>query len=217
MGCGIPSDAIRIQEVTPLEFPWALSRRPSCFAWVRVDARLVNDSKGWQVTELRTGKNDWAKLDAIISAVNEAKRAEAQGELALIAKALESFRRDRGSYVVSDQQAVVIDHLNPRYLARIIRVDPWQQPNNTGPIATASPALRLVRWQRKHRRDILVSHYPRFPLGLRKKALDWTTSEVLASNCGFNVRSGIEAAYCKQALAPTVRIRTLQWRSIQLR
>ncbi len=128
LGVEVPSDAIRIQEVTPLEIP--LSTQPSAVvvAWVRVDARFVNDSKGWQVTELRTGKNDWAKLDAIIGAVNEMKRAQAQTELTLIATALESFRRDRGLYIVSDQQAVVVDHLNPRYLSRIIRIDPWHQP-----------------------------------------------------------------------------------------
>jgi hypothetical protein len=46
----------------------------------------------------------------------------------LIARALEKYRKDRGFYVVSDSQAVVIDHLSPRYLAQVIRVDPWHQP-----------------------------------------------------------------------------------------
>ncbi|MCA1605286.1 MAG: type II secretion system protein GspG, partial [Acidobacteria bacterium] len=46
----------------------------------------------------------------------------------LIAGALEKFRGDRGSYVISDSQAVAIDHLSPRYLAQVIRVDPWHQP-----------------------------------------------------------------------------------------
>lgn len=124
----VPSDAIRIQEVSPLEIPLASRASAVVVAWIRVDARLVNDTKGWQVTELRTGKNEWAKLDLIIAAVNEMKRAQARAELASIAKALESFRQDRGFYIVSDSQAVVIDHLNPRYLSAIIRVDPWHQP-----------------------------------------------------------------------------------------
>ncbi len=46
----------------------------------------------------------------------------------MIARALEKFRKERGFYVVSDSEAVAIDHLSPRYLARVIRVDPWHQP-----------------------------------------------------------------------------------------
>jgi hypothetical protein len=46
----------------------------------------------------------------------------------LIAKALEKFHRERGFYVISDSQAVAIDHLSPRYLAYVIRLDPWHQP-----------------------------------------------------------------------------------------
>jgi hypothetical protein len=45
-----------------------------------------------------------------------------------IATALESFRRERGSYLESKSEAVLIDNLSPRYLARVIRVDPWHQP-----------------------------------------------------------------------------------------
>lgn len=128
LGVAVPSDAIRIQEVSPLEIP--LSTQPSAVvvAWLRVDARLVNGKKGWQVTELRTGANIWANLASIIAAINEMKDVRARTELAAVAKALESFRQDRGAYVVSDSQAVVIDNLNPRYLSQIIRVDPWHQP-----------------------------------------------------------------------------------------
>ncbi len=40
----------------------------------------------------------------------------------------ESYRRDHGSYLESKSEATLIDHLNPRYLARIICVDPCHQP-----------------------------------------------------------------------------------------
>jgi hypothetical protein len=45
-----------------------------------------------------------------------------------IATALESFRRERGFYVESKSEAALIDNLNPHYLARVIRVDPWHKP-----------------------------------------------------------------------------------------
>ena len=128
LGVGSPSDAIRIQEVSPLEIPLGTQPSAVVIAWVRADVRLVNDNKGWQVTELRTGTKDWAKLDAIIAALDGMKRDRARTELALIAKALEAFRQDRGFYIVSEQQAEVIDHLSPHYLSQVIRVDPWHQP-----------------------------------------------------------------------------------------
>ena len=129
VGVEVPSDAVRIQEVAPLAIPLAPQPSAVVVAWVRVDARLTNDNKtGWQVTELRTGKRDWVSLAPLVAAVNEEKQRIARRELESIAKALELFRRDRGFYVVSDKQAVAIDHLNPRYLSQVIRVDPWHQP-----------------------------------------------------------------------------------------
>lgn len=128
LGVALPSDAVRIQSVAPLAIP--LAPRPSAVvvAWIRVDARLLNTSKGWQVGELRTGNREWVKLEPLVAALNEVKQQKARADLESIAKALELFRLQRGFYVVSEQHSVVIDHLNPRYLSQIIRVDPWHQP-----------------------------------------------------------------------------------------
>ena len=52
----------------------------------------------------------------------------AANELLTVAKALGDFRRDRGYFVVSKSESVLIDHLSPRYLARVIRTDPWHRP-----------------------------------------------------------------------------------------
>ncbi len=125
----LPSDAVRIKQVSLLDVP--MVSRPSALvvAVVQIDLRLVNDSKtGWRVSELRTGNRDWANLEAITGAVNETKRKRAQAELELIAKALEAFRIERGFYVASDKQPTLIDYLSPRYLSPIIRLDPWHRP-----------------------------------------------------------------------------------------
>lgn len=127
-GIEIPSDAIRIQEVVPMPIPLASQPSATVVAWIRVDARLTKEKSGWQVSELRTGNRDWAKLELFHAAVTEQKEKQALSELRLIAGALEKFRKDRGFYVVSDRQSVAIDFLSPRYLARVIRVDPWHQP-----------------------------------------------------------------------------------------
>src|SRR5438132_13829194 len=57
----------------------------------------------------------------------DAKRI-ARAKLESIATALESYRREHGSYLESKSEAALVDHLNPRYLPRIIRLDPWHQP-----------------------------------------------------------------------------------------
>lgn len=127
LGVEVPSDAVRIQEVAPMPIPLTTAPSATVVAWLKVDVRLVNDN-GWRVSELRTGTRDWVKLEPLLAAVNELKQRQARAELELIATALEKFRKERGFYVVSDKQAVAIDHLNPRYLAQVIRVDPWHQP-----------------------------------------------------------------------------------------
>jgi hypothetical protein len=128
LGIELPSDAIRIQEVDPMPIPLASQPSATVVAWVRVDARLRNDKSGWHVTESRTGNREWVALDLIAAAVDNEKQKQALAELELISKALEKFRRDRGSYIVSDNHAVAIDFLSPRYLGRVIRLDPWHQP-----------------------------------------------------------------------------------------
>lgn len=127
-GIDVPSDAARIQEVDPMPIPLASRASAVVVAWVRVTARLVNEGKGWQVAELRTGNRDWFKLQPLVAALNERKAAQARTDMETMSQALERYRRERGFYVVSDSQAVLIDHLNPRYLAKIIRVDPWSHP-----------------------------------------------------------------------------------------
>lgn len=128
LGLDVPSDAVRIQEVSPFAIPFASQGSAVIVAWIKVEARLVNDNAGGKVSELRTGNREWVRLDPLVAAVHEEKQKKARLELESIARALEQFRRDRGFYVVSDNQAVVIDHLNPRYLSQVIRLDPWHHP-----------------------------------------------------------------------------------------
>ena len=126
-GIDVPSDAVRIQEVNPMPLPLASRASAVVVAWVRVNARLVNEGKGWQVSELRTGNRDWVKLQPLIAALNEKKVAQARSEIATMAEAIRRYQLERG-FIVSDSHAVLIDHLTPRYLSKVIRVDPWNHP-----------------------------------------------------------------------------------------
>lgn len=122
-GIELPSDAVRVKEIS------VTGNTGVVVAQVETAFRVVKDDKGkWRVAEIRTGDRRWEDLDTLMKALNVEKTARARAELELVATALESFRRERGSYLESKSEAALIDSLSPRYLARIIRVDPWHQP-----------------------------------------------------------------------------------------
>ncbi len=122
-GIQLPSDAVRVKEVS------MVGNSAVVVAQVETAFRLVKgDDDKWRVTEIRTGDRRWEDVDMLMKALNAEKSARARAELESIATALESFRRERGSYLESKSEAALIDSLNPRYLARVIRVDPWHQP-----------------------------------------------------------------------------------------
>lgn len=122
-GIQLPSDAVRVKDVS------SMGNSATVTAQVETAFRFEKDGKGkWRVVEIRTGDRRWEDVDTLVKALNAEKTSRARTELELVATALESFRRERGGYPESKTQALLIDSLNPRYLSRIIRIDPWHQP-----------------------------------------------------------------------------------------
>ncbi|MBA2525573.1 MAG: type II secretion system protein GspG [Pyrinomonadaceae bacterium] len=128
LGVQLPSDAVRIKTVSPLELP--LASRPSAVveSLITAELRFARDKDGWVVAGLRTGNHDWISPETLIATLNETKRKQAREAMHAMAQALIRFRTERQSYVTSDSHAVLIDHLSPRFLARVIRLDPWHEP-----------------------------------------------------------------------------------------
>lgn len=124
----LPSDSVRIRSVSPFSLPLATEPSALVVAIVQLDFQLSRDRSGWRVTGVRSGGSDFVSVDQLIAQVNERKRQAARDDLIEVAEALEKFRRARGFYVPSKEQRVLIDHLSPRYLSRVIRVDPWHRP-----------------------------------------------------------------------------------------
>jgi hypothetical protein len=119
----LPSDAVRIKDVS------SLGNSATVTAQVETAFRFDKDSNGkWRVVEIRTGDRRWEDVDTLVKALNAEKAARARAELDSIATALDSFRRERGGYPEAKTESALIDHLNPRYLARVIRIDPWHRP-----------------------------------------------------------------------------------------
>ena len=127
-GVGLPSDEVRIKDISPFGLSLGSESSALVTAQVRAEFRFARDARGWHVVEFKSGTRDWANVTDLPAAMDQIKRSTANDDLSTIAQALSEFRRDRGHFVVSDKESVLIDHLSPRYLTRIIRVDPWHRP-----------------------------------------------------------------------------------------
>lgn len=127
-GVSLPSDDVRIKEIDPFGLSIGSESAALVTALIRVDFRLARERSGWRVSEFKSGTRDWVNIANLPAAIDEVKRSAASDDLSIIAKALGDYRRDRGYFVVSDKEAVLIDHLSPHYLTRVIRVDPWYRP-----------------------------------------------------------------------------------------
>ena len=122
-GAKLPTSAVRVREVS------AMGSSAVVVAQVETAFRFERGGDGkWRVAEIRTGDDRWEDVGAIERAVNAEKAERARAELETLATALEAYRRERGFYVVAREERALEDHLNPRYLARVLRVDPWHKP-----------------------------------------------------------------------------------------
>src|SRR5262245_6869543 len=124
----LPSDAVRIKDVSDLALPLATENYALAVALVQANFRFNKGSGGWRVTDFRTGSRDWVSVEGVAAQIDAVKRAKATDDLNTVANALGAYSRARGTFVVSDKESVLIDYLSPRYLERVIRVDPWHNP-----------------------------------------------------------------------------------------
>jgi Type II secretion system (T2SS), protein G len=128
LGVALPSDDVRIKEVSHFGLSLGPESSALIVALIQANFRLTRDAGGWHVAGFKTGNREWVDVSGLSVAMDQVKRSAANEELSTIAKALGDFRRERGHFVVSDKESVLIDHLSPRYLPRVIRVDPWARP-----------------------------------------------------------------------------------------
>jgi hypothetical protein len=88
--------------------------------------RFTKDKSGnWQAAEIRAGDRRWESIELLQAAINKEKSLRTAADMRAIATALESFRRERGFYVVAESSAALIDNLAPRHLGSVIRLDAW--------------------------------------------------------------------------------------------
>lgn len=125
----LPSDQVRIRDVSPFGLSFGSADATALItSLVQLDFRFVREGRGWQVAAVKAGNRDWVDVQGLSATLDQLKRSSAANELSLIAQALDKYRRERGFYVVSDKESVLMDHLSPKYLTPVIRVDPWHRP-----------------------------------------------------------------------------------------
>ena len=82
----------------------------------------------WRVASVRLSDGRWEDVELLRRALDAEKAERARADLAALAAGTEAYRRDRGFYPEADTVAALVDKITPRYLARVVRVDPWHQP-----------------------------------------------------------------------------------------
>jgi len=127
-GVTLPSDEVRIKEISAFGLPLGTRASALIVSLVELSFRFARDNGKWELTGFKSGSRDWSDVRALPQSLNTQKQTVARADLDLIVTALDSYRRDRGSFVVSEKESVVIDHLSPRYLRQVIRLDPWHRP-----------------------------------------------------------------------------------------
>jgi hypothetical protein len=94
-------------------------------ARVETAFRFARTSGDWQVAEIRLGDRQWESVELIETALRREKERRTTGLLRRVADGLEAYRREKGQFVPTDDIAVLLDYLAPRYLGEPLRFDWW--------------------------------------------------------------------------------------------
>src|SRR6185295_15381558 len=81
-GISVPSDAVRIREVSPFGFSLGSSDASALISsLVQLDFRLARENRGWTVASVWSGDRDWIDVRGIAAAIDQSKRSMASDEL----------------------------------------------------------------------------------------------------------------------------------------
>jgi hypothetical protein len=102
----------------------------SAFVEAEIEAAfdVVREGGKWSIAAVHIAGEKLPDFDAAVRSLDAEKGRAARADLDALASALEAFRRERGFYVVADNETALVDSLNPHYTPRYIRVDPWHHP-----------------------------------------------------------------------------------------
>ena len=94
-------------------------------AQIETAFRFTRDQNDWRIAEIRLADGQWESIELVEEAVRREKIRRTAALLQKLGEGLEAYRRARGNYVVTDDIAVLVDHLSPQYLSPPLRFDLW--------------------------------------------------------------------------------------------
>jgi hypothetical protein len=117
-------DAFHVKAVAP----GLMSGDATVTAQMDVTFQLHKGKDGdWQVSSVRLADGRWEDVEAIRRALDAEKAEHARADVRTLATGAEAYRRDRGYYPEAETGAALVDKITPRYLADVVREDPWHQ------------------------------------------------------------------------------------------
>ena len=123
-GGELEKERVRIRSITP----GTGGTSAVVEAQIETTFRFARDGEEWRAAEIRVGDRQWESLELVAEAVRREKIRRTTALLQRLGEALETYRRERGNYVVAEDAAVLVDHLSPRYLNTPVRFDLWDTP-----------------------------------------------------------------------------------------
>jgi hypothetical protein len=94
-------------------------------ARVETAFRFQREGGEWKVAEIRLGDRHWESLELVETALRHEKERRTTGLLKRLADGLDAYRREQGQFVPTEDMAVLLDHLAPRYIGNPLRFDWW--------------------------------------------------------------------------------------------
>ena len=109
---------------------------------IKTAVRMRKEGRHWVLDEVRLGDRRWEKVDRILAALEESRKAETLSQIDQITHGIHKYVEDSGEVPQVTSYEELIDSLNPRYLPAVIRVDSWWKPFGYEPQGTATFDLR---------------------------------------------------------------------------
>jgi hypothetical protein len=94
---------------------------------VEAEFLLAREAGRWRVGEFAVAGQSSGNLAPLLRALDRSKAERARAELEEVRAALERYRGERGRYVPATDFVGLLDHLNPLFIKRVIRFDPWHR------------------------------------------------------------------------------------------
>jgi hypothetical protein len=95
---------------------------------VETEFLLAREAGRWRVVEFVIAGRSSGELAALLRALDQGRAERARADLEEVRAALERYRGERGRYVPATDFAALLDHLNPLFINRVVRFDPWHRP-----------------------------------------------------------------------------------------